>query len=337
MQHKDISALTALALATTLALAACGGGGGGGPAPGSNGSTSNSSSSSPASAPAATTGNVSTPQYVAASAQLAMFNQINDYRQQCGFPALTENTILDQAAQAHSAYLGLNNLVSDTEDAMKAGYVGATYADRAAHYSFPVNNYTGGESAGGIYTNATLTADQYGTKLVNAWISGVYHLSIVSWPITEVGVGEYQTNANGFPVAWGSVSFANLQPMTSAGPLTFPCQGVSGVPYADAAGEIPTPPNTSGTWGTPVTVTGNYGDTIRLQSGTMTDSSGHVITLQLLDSSNDPNKLLAAFEGVAYSATALNPNSTYSVSLTGTYNGSAFSRSFSFTTGSVAG
>ncbi|MCS6520758.1 CAP domain-containing protein, partial [Burkholderia thailandensis] len=61
-----------------------------------------------------------------------------------------------------------------------------------------------------------------------------------------------------------------------------------------------------------------------------------VIGMPLLDASIDPNKLLPKFAGVAYPAT-LSPNTTYSVSITGTVNGTSFSRSFTFTTGNVVG
>jgi hypothetical protein len=149
-------------------------------------------------------------------------------------------------------------------------------------------------------------------------------------------VGWNETTYNGFPEIQSSVAIANLQSLSGTLPLTFPCQGTTGVAYS-AGGETPTPPNTSGNWGTPVAVSGNAGDTIVLTSGTMTDTLGHVITLQLLNSSSDPNKGLSTSESVAYPATPLTANTVYTVSLTGTRNGTAFSRNFTFTTGNIVG
>jgi len=63
----------------------------------------------------------------------------------------------------------------------------------------------------------------------------------------------------------------------------------------------------------------------------------NLISLKVLDSATDPNKLLPKFEGVAYPTSPLQPNTTYSVSITGTVNGTAFSRNFTFTTGNVIG
>ncbi|MFP4896746.1 CAP domain-containing protein [Paraburkholderia sp. EG304] len=336
---KNISTLTAVSFAAVLALAACGGGGGGGDGGGSSssGSSSNNGSSSTPPASTPTSANVTTPQYAANSAQLAVFNTLNQQRQQCGFPAFVENTQLDQAAQAHASYMGQNGgAITDSEVAGKAGYTGVTYADRAAHFGFPGSGvYTGGASAG-FYTNATLTEPEYGQRIAYAWMSGVYHIAVAALPVTEIGVGWNELTYNGFPEVQSSVSIANLQPLAGNLPLTFPCQGTTGVPYL-SGGETPMPPNTSGSFGMPVAVVGNATDTIVLTSGTYTDTSGNVIALQVLNSASDPNQELSPFEAVAYPAAPLTANTTYSVSLTGTRNGVAFSRSFTFTTGNIVG
>ncbi|WP_321817832.1 MULTISPECIES: CAP domain-containing protein [unclassified Paraburkholderia] len=331
-QKKKISALTALAFASALALSACGGGGGNGAASGTDNSSSGSGNSGSSSA---TTGNVATPQYVSGSVQLAMFQAVNAQRQQCGFPALVENTILDQAAQAHAQYMGTNNAVSDSESSSATGFTGATYADRAVHFGYPSATYAGGVSAG-YYTATTLSNADYSSAVVNEWLSGVYHIAIAVWPVTAIGVGEYQTSYAGYPEIWASLQIGNLQQSSISAPLTFPCEGSTGLPYK-STGETPTPPNTSGAWGTPVAIAGNPSDVIVLTSGTMTDGSGTVINLQLLDSANDPNGLLPKFEAVAYPASPLTANTSYSVALTGTINGTPFSRTFRFTTGNVVG
>ncbi|MPW11241.1 CAP domain-containing protein [Paraburkholderia sp. CNPSo 3155] len=331
---KNISTLTAISFAAVLALAACGGGGGGGDSSGSSNGGSSASAPTGASAPSVT--NLSTPQYAAGSAQLAAFNLLNQQRQQCGFSALQDNAALDQATQSHAQYLAaLNSGVSDTEVSGNAGFTGVTYGDRAAHFGYPQTVSVGGVS-GGFYTPAKLTEDQYGQQLVYGWLSGVYHIGVLVSPATSIGIGESETTFNGFPEVYASISVANAQAKLTSVPLTFPCQGTTGVAYS-AGGETPTPPNTSGNWGTPVAVAGNLTDTIRLQSATMTDTSGNVITLQVLDSSSDPNNDIAAYEGVAYPKSPLAPNSTYAVSITGTINGTPFSRSFTFTTGNIVG
>jgi hypothetical protein len=214
-----------------LALAACGGGGGSGGGSSTGAAAPASGASTPSTTSSATSANVSTPQYAASSAQLAAFTLLNTERQQCGFPALAENTQLDTAASNHAQYMGLNGgTITDTEVSGNAGFTGVSYADRAAHVGYPTNVSVGGVSAG-YYTNATLTNTQYGQNLVYAWLSGVYHIGVAAWPVTSVGVGVNQTTFNGFPEIQGTLTLANPQAMTSSGPLTFPCQGTTGIAY----------------------------------------------------------------------------------------------------------
>ncbi|WP_250537140.1 CAP domain-containing protein [Caballeronia sp. AZ10_KS36] len=322
--------LSMAAIAASLLVAACGGGGGG------SSGASPAAPASGASTPATTTpANLTTPQYPADSFHLAAFNLLNQQRQQCGFPALQENTVLDQATAAHAQYLATNNVFTDTEVAGNPGFTGVNYSDRAAHFGYTAGNGSVGVS-GGFYTNATWTETQYGQQAVYGLISGVYHIMIAASPTNTVGIGKVATTYNGFPEEYYALHLTNYQQVTSNAPLTFPCQGTAGVAYS-SFGETPTPPATSGNWGTPVAVAGNPADTIVMQTGTMTDSSSHVITLQVLDSATDPNKVLPKWMGVAYPTTPLSPNATYSVSLTGTINGIAFSRNFTFTTGNIVG
>lgn len=318
----------ALAALTATTLAACGGG---------DGSSSASDTAPPGTATTPTQtvpGTVSTPQYAANSAQLAAFNLLNQYRTQCGFPALKQNTVLDQAAQNHASYMSLNGVIADSEVSGKTGFTGVTYQDRAVATGFP-NSYVGGLS-GGYYTNTTLSETQYGQQHVVDWLAGVYHIAIGVWPITLVGIGVSETAFNGYPDVRASLSMSGLQTTSGNRPLTFPCQGTTGVAY-QTNGEMPAPPNTLGPWGTPVAVAGNPNDIVVLQTGTMTDNTGHTITLQLLNSAADPNKLLPAFEAVAYPMSPLQPNTQYSVNLSGTINGTAFSRAFTFSTGNTTG
>ncbi|MPW08306.1 CAP domain-containing protein [Paraburkholderia sp. CNPSo 3155] len=332
--NKNISTLTAISFAAALTLAACGGGGGdsGGSSNGDSSNNNGSSSTPPAST--ATSANVTTPQYAADSAQLAIFNTINQQRQRCGFPALTENTQLDSASQAHADYIGNNGgTITDSEVSTNAGYTGVTYADRATKVGYPASTVSiGGESAG-YWTGATLSEAAYGTNIANAWASGVYHIGAFVWPVTQIGIGWNETTYSNFPEAHGVITTANLQKMSGSVPLMFPCDGATGVPYKDV-GESPTPPNSNGTVGPALAVASNPGDTVVLTSGTLTDTLGNVVSLQVLNASTDPNKLIQTFEARAYSATPLTANTKYSVSLSGTINGTPFSRTGSFTTGS---
>ncbi len=105
MTTKSTLKVTSAAIAAAFFVAACGGGGGGG-----------SNAAAPATPASTPLTNLTSPQYAADSAQLAALTVLNQQRQQCGFEALQENTTLDQAAQAHAQYMGLNGpAITDTE------------------------------------------------------------------------------------------------------------------------------------------------------------------------------------------------------------------------------
>ena len=342
---RNFPALTALSFAAALTLTACGGGGGGSSSgSGSNNSASNSGSpSSGTTGSAQVTGTVSTPQYASTSAQSAAFTLLNQYRQQCGFAKFQENTVLDTAAQNHAKWEGLNSTVSDSEQSGQAGFTEGNYQARATYAGFPSSVFvTGASGAGQTVFQTDFVAATAGQQFVYGLLGGVYHAVVAAYPANIVGFGEYETQATSgsytYTNSWQSMSFASTQSQTIGNaPLTFPCEGVTGLPYREVA-EIPPAPNASASGtGTPVVVMGNATDTIVLQSATMTDTSGNTITLQLLNSAADPNNLIAAHEAIAYPTSPLSPNTKYTVSLTGTYNGAAFSRTFSFTTGNVIG
>ena len=324
-------ALLAVAVTSALNLSGCGGGGG----------DDNASNSTPGAASGGTTtspaqgipGTVATPQYQTGSAELAAFTMLNQYRSQCGFPVFQENTVLDQAAQAHAKYEGLNSIVTDAEIPGHPGFTGITGADTAATFGWPSEVYTGRGDVG-YYSASTVTPSQFGQKFVAAWVGGVYHVAIVTIPANLVGFGEYETTYKGYPIGSGTVQLGQSATYTLAnGPLTFPCQGVSGLAYK-GAGETPIPPNTSGSWGSPVSVTGNVNDTVTLTSAIYTGPGGNAIPVQILNASTDPNKQLAEYQAVAYPTQPLPPNTQYTVVLNGTFNGAVFSRKFTFTTGS---
>ncbi|CAE6956673.1 CAP domain-containing protein [Paraburkholderia domus] len=344
MKNKNgfsVVGLTAVAIAASLTLAACGGGGGSGSPSSSGTSSSGSTGSTSTTTPAAVTGTLTTPQYAADSVQLASFNLLNQYRQECGFPALQENTILDTAAQNHAKYMGLNDVLTDSEVSGSAGFTGVTYVDRAASAGFPSSAYGPGVSVTTSTTTGNFSALQYGQQSMYSLLGGVYHADIAAYPSNTVGIGEYETQVSSgsyqFTDSWLSLSLLNTQVQTLANaPLTFPCQGVTGVTYKEV-GEIPSPPNVSSSgWGTPIVVMGNITDVIVLQTATVAGPSGNV-AVQILNSATDPNKELNGYQAVAYPTAPLTPNTQYSVSLTGTVNGTAFSRSFTFSTGNIVG
>lgn len=334
-RHPLKLAALAATLALTGLLAACGGGGGG--------SATTTASSTPTSTAPSTTTNTGVtvaPIYAAGSQELAAFNQINGMRQQCGFPAVSENTLLDQAAVNHMGYMADQKISGHYETVTTdPHYTGYGPADRMTHVGYA--------PAGASEVISPDTTGIGGANSVLKLTSVPYHLSAMFYPLSEAGISygalnfgpanpeytlqmDFANNASGTPAA----------PNFSSAPLTFPCSGTTGVDYESASGESPTPyvngqPVNLQTnpIGTPITVVGNLNDTVLLTSGVMIAPDGSQTPLNLTDSSNDPNKNLAPFAAFAFPTNPLQPNTQYSVTLTGTDNGTPFSRNFSFTTG----
>lgn len=331
--------LLASSLALTTLLAACGGGGGGG----SSAPTSTTTTSSPTTTTASSggTGTLATPQYAAGSQELAAFNQINAMRQQCGFPTVEENTLLDTAAANHLNYMSLNQYLGHYETQGNPGFTGQTELNRFTAVGYPVLNNEGTEV---IYPDPT--NNNGGALGVIGLASVPYHLSGMFYPLGEIGIGYQALNFGpSAPEYTLLMDFSNqptspAAPVYANAPVTFPCQSTTGIDYESAGQETPAPyvngqpVNTlTNPIGTPITVVGNLGDTVLLTSGTMTTPGGSQITLNTTDSSNDPNHTLAPFAAFAFPTNPLSPNTTYSVTVNGTDNGVAFSRNFSFTTG----
>ena len=314
--HRNIAALSAGAI-LCLSLAACGGGGGGTAAASTQTQVSN--------------GTLATPQYAPGSPELAAFNQLNSMRQQCGFPALSENTLLDKAAANHLTYMQDNDYFAHAEVAGNPGFTGANQQIRAAAVGYAD---IGGNVDETIYPSSSNIG---GALSVTGLASMPYHEAALFAPTTDFGM-DYGTVST-YYVAEILNGYQSLVPALANAPLTYPCAGTTGVDFESAgSGENPTP-TINGTAvsfpiGTPITVIGNTGDLITLSSGQLADPNGNLIAMDLLDSTNDSTHDLAANAAEAFPTSPLQPNTTYVATLVGADNGNTFTRQFSFTTGS---
>ncbi|WP_244121899.1 CAP domain-containing protein [Burkholderia gladioli] len=332
MKIRQTKAMLMVASVLSAAvMAACGGGGDGGSSPATGSSAASTStpasSSTPASAPATSNlpGTLDTSNYAAGTSERAAFDLVNQYRTQCGFPALKQNTILDQASRNHVAYEIANNTVTDDEVAGKTGFTGVTGADRAKALGWPSDVYVG--AADGGVSNVS-DAAQIGQDAIFGAMAVPYHSLTVPINSTDIGIA-FASDQNGSTV---SLHVGGTLATIAGAPLTLPCQGSTGIPY-QGNGENPTPPGVTWPAGTPIALMSNLNDTIRLTSGTITGPDGTPVVLQLLDSSNDTGHLVANYEAVAYPKAPLKASTQYSVNLQGTVNGTPFTRAFSFTTG----
>jgi uncharacterized protein YkwD len=306
--------LLAGALATSSALLACGGGSGGG-----------------ASAPPTTSGTVPVEAGAPASVgNIAVdgLNWINYRRGQIGMPALARNTVVDTAAQAHSAYQKANNIVSHDEVQGKTGFTGVHLLDRlnAAGYFFANSSYAYGE----VISASTSSS---GFFMSEELITAIYHRFIIFEPkFKEVGTGSASTSA-GYTYFTSDFTANNgYGPGIGRGQIvSWPANGQKNVtPNFFSDYESPDPVAGVNEVGYPVSVHADINVVLAVQSFTIRPQGGSALPVKLLAHVSDQETPQSAAAIVPMAV--LKANTTYEVSFAGTADGAAITRNWSFTT-----
>jgi uncharacterized protein YkwD len=315
-------------LMAIVALAGCGGGSGGG--------SSSTSSTAPVvetppvivtPAPVVTVPALVTaaPASSYAARHLETFETVNRHRLACGFGALTQNTRLDAASNAHAAYIQANGRVV-THDQVRGqpGFTGATPGDRTAAAGYV------GTTSEGVYVQSEAVVLS-GSAMPILLLSGPYHAidMLAGW--RDVGLA---TSSNDLVISYGIASGVPLQ--TASGVRTYPCEGLSGVPFA-GGNEIPSPFPTRPAdfnWGAPVIVVGS--GALRVSAASITGPSGSVSLAAVYADGQtaDPNGRCKGSVACVI-PNILAQNTKYAVVVTGTHDGVPFERTFSFTTSGV--
>ena len=325
MQHTFKSLALTTAVATLLT--ACGGGGGS--------TTTAPVAVTPPVTPAvaAATLVTSVPAATYAGEQAAAFNLLNAERSQCGFGLLAQNAQLDTAAAGHANYLGVNNTSGHIQVAGQPGFTGVTIADRAANAGYKVGDVS--EIAA-----ARIAGSVSG---IRGLLVAPYHLAAAMRGYRDVGIGYSALSTNSLVVNFGYASGGSLQLMSGTDIQTYPCNGSVGASRQlqyETPNPVPGRDLVANPIGTPILVAARVGNTLAITSATMIKvSTGASVQMRpAMGMSNDPNKV----NGVSYFMSneayvapeaALDPNSQYQVTVTGTNNGASFSRTFTFTTG----
>lgn len=310
-----------LAVVTFAAsLVACGGGGGGTPTP---------TSTTPVSASASVVTTVAPSSYTGEMA--IAFNLINSERSHCGFGLLSQSTQLDTSAMAHARYTVTNNsgATPHTEVAGQPGFTGVSPMDRMAATGYSIG------------ASDELVALGSGTTAVRGLMSAPYHLAGLVGSYRDIGIGMAATTVNGMSsvvINLGYQRWAAPQLLASADVKTYPCDGSSGVKpalFGESPNPIPGRDLQTNPMGAPIYVRVRDGNTLAITSASMLrlDNGSMVPLRAAITSANDPNRMLSANEGYVAPDASLEVNTSYQVTVTGTNNGTAFSRTFSFTTG----
>ena len=180
---------------------------------------------------------VPAPTYAAGSQPLAAFNLLNAERSRCGFGMVAQNTMLDQAANAHAAWVVNNNITTHAETPGTPGFTGADVIARgqAAGYSYFQNLPNGTEV---MATTAGVALDS--VVALRGLLSAPYHAVAAMSPNLDVGIGMFQSASapsgaltDAFAINFGtSAASAGPQEIQGGAVLTYPCQGSTGVDYA---------------------------------------------------------------------------------------------------------
>ncbi|QOY94344.1 CAP domain-containing protein [Massilia sp. UMI-21] len=310
------SLIAALVAASTLA--ACGGGGD---------STGAVSPMSVAPVPGAPT--AADPAAPALTNDIAVDgrNWINYRRAQLGVPAVTENALINNAAQGHSEYLRTNNVMSHDQKPGSPGFTGATLLDRlnAAGYIIPANGYAYGEVISG-------TTNGNGFFMAEELITAIYHRFVMFEPkFRELGTGA-ATSASRYH--YFTADFATRDgfgPGIGANSVViWPFSGQTGVtPVFHSDSEDPDPVAGINDVGYPISVHANIDAPLTMQTFTVRPRGGANLQVQVVNSSTTARQRTAI---AIVPLAPLKSATTYEVSFSGTVNGAPVTRDWSFVT-----
>lgn len=311
----------AAALAAALALAACGGGGSDSAAPATPVSGGTAVTPTPAPDPAPIAGAPALTGNIALDGRV----WINYRRGQIGVPLVLENTQINNAALGHSEYQRINNLISHDQIAGRQGFTGTNLGERlnAAGYTLDRNRgYAYGEVISG-------TTNRSGFFMAEELITAIYHRFVIFEPMfREIGTGA-ATAASGYN--YFTADFASRDgygPGIARGALvTWPFDGQTQVvPNFFSNTEQPDPVPDRNEVGYPISVHANLDARIVVSTFTVRPRGGSDLGVLRVDPLADKT---------AASIVPLQPlraATIYEVNFTGTVNGAAVTRAWSFTT-----
>jgi uncharacterized protein YkwD len=313
---------TALLLLVTSVLAACGGGSDKAASAGASAvatTTLSSGAFDTSALPGAplTSGNVATD----GSAW------INYRRAQIGLSQLTQNSLIDAAAQHHSDYQRLNNTIAHAEVAGKNGFTGIQLDGRLASVGL---NLTGRYAYGEVISATTNTS---GFFMAEELITAIYHRFVIFEPVfKEVGTGSATTDRNYTYFTADFLANKGFGPGLGRGRLvSWPISGQTAVPPNFFSNqEEPDPVDTADEVGYPVSVHADSGTVITVNSFTIKRRNGAILPVKLLQNSTDTLTPTSAAAIIPLSPLAA--ATVYDVAFSGSADGVAVTLNWSFTT-----
>jgi hypothetical protein len=352
---KTVNRAVVMSLCSALLLTACGGGGS---APSTATQPPITPPVAPPVAPSIRPANIQTTvpafSYPTTSNEFAYATAINDFRRSLGLGLLAQHASLDTAARNHAGYF-LNGIfdggtidfrstdpatgisLAHIESPAFAGYTGTLPIDRVNFAGYGSTSIL--ETINGLGNHYGQTAARYDVEIL---IGTAYHRDTL--------MNQY---ARDFGVAIGDditqTSVTEIGYLGSTGPQRNASDYVGVYPVdqqtkvhlffvAETPNPFPDLSNTNADFPTktsyPISVTSEASTTLTVTQFTVTQSgSTDPLSARLLVNANDPNRILGENTAFLVGNAPFLPSTTYEVRFTGTVNGQAVARNWSFTTG----
>ncbi|WUR12984.1 CAP domain-containing protein [[Empedobacter] haloabium] len=255
------------------------------------------------------------------------FAWFNYRRAQTGLSVLARNGAIDRAALGHSNYLRLNDTVSHDQVRGNPGYTGAKLEDRFAAAGYVL---VGTRAYGEVISAA---ADRAGFYHAEELIAAIYHRFVIFEPLfREMGTGASST-ASGYTYFTADFAASNgYGPGVGRGNVVvYPVNGQTAVPVNFMSdSESPDPVPDRNEVGYPISVHADNPSTIIVNSFTVRPRGGMDLPVRLLTKATDAETPKAAASIIPL--TKLAGATVYDVSFSGTVDGTAIARNWSFTT-----
>lgn len=255
---------------------------------------------------------------------LAWFNY---RRQQIGLSAMSRNPQLDQAALAHSTYQQRNNVISHDETPGLPGYTGSDLGQRlsAAAYRFTSNRYAYGEVISATGSNSGFAAAE-------DLITAIYHRFVIFEPAFYAAGGGSASVSGGYTYFTANFAADGLDRGLGRGRfVVYPRPDQQGVPanfFSDR--EMPDPVPDRNEVGFPISVHADITSSVVVNSFSVTPAGAAPVAVKLLTSVTD-SETPASVAAIVPLA-PLPAGTAHQVRFTGTVDGVAVDRSWSFTT-----
>lgn len=285
-----------------------------------------------------------TPTYAAGSYSEIAFNQLNSFRTAQGLGPLNQNANIDIAAKNHQDYVRINVGGSDphSETAGNPGFTGLTPKDRMIAAGYPAI------ASSEVIAFSVQYPDPNASAITNL-INGLYHRAgMMTQGLTSVGMAPEDTN-NPLYIDMGYTK-AQINAGNYVG--VYPIHGQTGVWMVHSV-ESPNPfyqememslANMCAKTSSPVSIASEASTTLNVTSFTITEAGQSTpldVRLFTKATSKQDNTYLTSNVAFVVAKAPFKPSTTYTVhfvgkavgSATGTTDGLAIDKVWSFTTG----